>query len=918
MTTLKRWAFWALLLLFSRATAVAQAGTLDPSFGEGGIYRLPRQTGVARYVDDILSWRQNDGKIVVMAISSSDYSSQVTQRRLNTDGLPDTAFADGVVALSPFSLYAALQRPDGSYGVIYLQSVPGGLDRTMLKWFEPDGTPAADSPVEIPIYFWSGRSIVYGTDGLLYVHGMDELHNKFGIFRLFEDGSPDQSWGNGGFVPIPDEVNWGEQGNLYLDGDNRLVFATESYEKDTVAMVRFWGNHGALDTSFSDDGIALVKGGWTPGQSWGRLLTQPDGKNIFSKLDMAAPTPQVTLFRLNEAGSIDLTFGQNGWVHTPIPTISSATAYYDNAIQAVRTTSGGLQFWIPLVDEVDQETDMLGLACFNDGSLNINFGDAGLKIIDLEQYDQPEVLLPGADDGVFIIATSTKSGTPPLMNTPSGYASVTDIFEDGMLNAGYGVDGVAKIFFPKASETYLSGFLQLPDGCIMMTGNYDDGLQQSYEITRRMADGTTDVTYGENGYVRQEVFDDNAPNVDVCIWEDGSVAFLSRMTNYTTRLLKFNAAGAPDEVFAPGGQLILDERFDRIESATAGRLVLYSRSEGMVTLKRLLFDGTPDLNFGVGGTTQVATSSVFNLTDIKITENGSIALLGYEGDVFNRVTVVYRRTATGQPDASFGVNGKLTENFSGYERPEVMLVLPDGGSLIAGNIDFQPIGYRDSLFLARLLPDGSRDISFGHLGVIVTSPLEINIPVALLVQPDGKIVLEQISSEVGGLAPRVILQTFLSDGSPDLAFGGDEGVSLPLVAYQEWPRMFWTPDDKILISGFEFPAPDLQPVLARVIPDYLSDTKMPVADTWDFAVFPNPCPSNQPFLQLKMQLDAPCHAAVDLIAADGKLVKSWPLRYYDQGEQLVQLPLGQSLPAGTYQCVWRAEGRVCSVILEIQ
>src|SRR5690242_8186360 len=67
--------------------------------------------------------------------------------------------------------------------------------------------------------------------------------------------------------------------------------------------------------------------------------------------------------------------------------------------------------------------------------------------------------------------------------------------------------------------------------------------------------------------------------------------------------------------------------------------------------------------------------------------------------------------AAGDRDPSFGGTGKVVSALKGYARPRAVLVQPDGRIVVAGTGgDF----VRDGFTLVRYLSDGSLDPSFGN------------------------------------------------------------------------------------------------------------------------------------------------------------------------------------------------------------
>lgn len=78
--------------------------------------------------------------------------------------------------------------------------------------------------------------------------------------------------------------------------------------------------------------------------------------------------------------------------------------------------------------------------------------------------------------------------------------------------------------------------------------------------------------------------------------------------------------------------------------------------------------------------------------------------------------------SNGQRDTSFGNNGFILHEslLNSKEEPSGMIIQPDGKILVAGKADVNPslFGTYDNVFVARMMPDGSLDMSFGTNGYV--------------------------------------------------------------------------------------------------------------------------------------------------------------------------------------------------------
>jgi uncharacterized delta-60 repeat protein len=127
--------------------------------------------------------------------------------------------------------------------------------------------------------------------------------------------------------------------------------------------------------------------------------------------------------------------------------------------------------------------------------------------------------------------------------------------------------------------------------------------------------------------------------------------------------------------------------------------------------------------------------------------------------------------APGDLDPSFGTGG-IVELLESNEESHAngIAVQPDGKILVAGN-------EKGNAVLLRLLPGGGLDPDFGAGGKVTTVlPTGFSRAAAVALQPDGKIVVA--GGAKGAATNDFFFARFRSDGSPDISFGGGDGIEL--------------------------------------------------------------------------------------------------------------------------------------------
>ncbi len=151
----------------------------------------------------------------------------------------------------------------------------------------------------------------------------------------------------------------------------------------------------------------------------------------------------------------------------------------------------------------------------------------------------------------------------------------------------------------------------------------------------------------------------------------------------------------------------------------------------------------------------------------------------------------------GDTDPTFGAGlaGVTTRNQpDGQVR--VVVPLADGRVLVGGN--FIEVGGTPQVGIARLNADGSLDTTFGAGQLGVSGAVQGLGVLAIAVQPDGKIVIAGVFSEVNGVT-RGNLARLNADGTLDASFGN--GLSGVTGSNSQVNAIAVQPDGKTLIGG---------------------------------------------------------------------------------------------------------------------
>lgn len=179
--------------------------------------------------------------------------------------------------------------------------------------------------------------------------------------------------------------------------------------------------------------------------------------------------------------------------------------------------------------------------------------------------------------------------------------------------------------------------------------------------------------------------------------------------------------------------------------------------------------GDLDPSFGSGGMVKLLESEEESYAEgIAVQPDGKVVVAGEE----KGNAVVLRLLSNGQPDTGFGTAGIVTLVAPGGNSEfQAVAVQPDGKIVAAGSA--KVAGNIDMLF-ARYNPDGSPDMSFGGGDGIETVPVGSAEDQAndVAIGPDGRIVASG-TSELPESDNGVGVVVLEPNGTPDAGFGGD-------------------------------------------------------------------------------------------------------------------------------------------------
>jgi len=371
----------------------------------------------------------------------------------------------------------------------------------------------------------------------------------------------------------------------------------------------------------------------------------------------------------------------------------------------------------------------------------------------------------------------------------------------GTLDLSFGDSGFVKTRTAALGSEEAHSLQIQNDGKIISAGTvYHYGYIADFLLTRYKIDGRLDSAFGVDGKVISD-FGDYEDGASVAIQPDGKIV----IAGYTGENLpsdfliaRYRNNGEADSSFGNNGTTIVD--FQNIDRATAiaiqadGKIVVAGcsydnifQANGDIAVVRLDANGEPDSTFGENGKILRASETAQEDCSLAIQKDGKIITAGNSRGDF----ILLRFETNGKIDSSFGTDGEAITDFGDNDWIE-SIALQDDGKIVATGIS----GYQNAV-LARYLQTGLLDSAFKN-GKILTSGYG-SVGSSVAIQQDGKII-------VGGYLwvdnYDCYMLRFDQDGTADSSFGAAGKVFSDFGHYDLFYSVAIQNDAKIVAAGY--------------------------------------------------------------------------------------------------------------------
>lgn len=438
-------------LVFMLLIDAGQAATqLDTTFGENGL--LVKDFGNGD--DEIFALApQTDGNIVVAGYFNNGAVKNLVVARYLPTGQLDTEFNDdGIFTHSMGSGDTAARnlviQSDGMI-VVAGSAVDGGDHNIAVIRLTKDGfldnTFAANGQLLVPIS--DGEVTAYEVkttaEGAIFVAGTvtkDAPGGTYGIvLKLTAAGQPDEGFGNLG-VSLVQFAYDAEIRAAVLQADGKLLTAGSFAPDGTsrAGLLRL-NEDGTIDESFGEQGQLLLSLSGS-GSTINDITLDSSGRMLVAGDVNNGSNLEIFVGRLNTDGSLDSTFADSGIFRSTLTTEivgKAITLQANGAIWVVGyvATATGKDVYLLTLEETTSSTPGTISATFN----NATFADSDEIGNALAVMPDGSILVAGSTgiSGNFNFLLMRFLGEQALLNALSGGIAGTTGGEAGVTTAGY-------------------------------------------------------------------------------------------------------------------------------------------------------------------------------------------------------------------------------------------------------------------------------------------------------------------------------------------------------------------------------------------------------------------------------------------------------------------------------------------------
>jgi len=326
------------------------SGNVDSSFGSGGYVSFDIPGSTYKYKTSLAL----QGDKIIQSGECYSGSSQFCLVRYKADGSLDTSFNPSFgyriydLPTSSFDYARALAIQTNGY-ILQGGFCTGGANFFCLTRYQTDGSTdfsfnspnGYQRPNIIPTNIDYANTLVLQSDGKILQGGYCKYTGsteprKFCVMRYNSDGSIDSGFGSGGYVLYHIPVSKYDVANsLILQSDGKIIQGGTCTISGTnqFCIVRYNAD-GSVDATFGTSGYEIFDIPDSSDDQASAIALQTNGKILQGGTCKISGINQFCIVRYNVNGSVDSTFGTNGYFIYQVPGTTSNTLGRSIVIQS--------------------------------------------------------------------------------------------------------------------------------------------------------------------------------------------------------------------------------------------------------------------------------------------------------------------------------------------------------------------------------------------------------------------------------------------------------------------------------------------------------------------------------------------------------------------------------------------------------
>ncbi len=601
------------------------------------------------------------------------------------------------------------------------------------------------------------NAVIQQQDGKLLIAGSsnNSRDNNIILIRYGMDGEYDLTFGKSGVVTT--ELKQNESASSLVQQFNgKIVVAATSrafnaphYDKNNDLLMLRYNLDGTLDKSFGLSGIVEKL----------NLENETDVYSVIQQFDgKLVVVGGSRIFRLNNDGSLDIRFAEQGQIVLPQQKLSAVIQQSDKKL--VVHGKGYVSRYLP-AGEIDMSFGVNGVFTYDDSSNGDGFSRAHSIVQQL--------------DGKLLIL---------------GEQALLGLTVDGNLDIEFGIDGKVSL----ADENIVGEYHALTrqaDGKILITGHQSGPGDlrvptNDLAIVRLLSNGNLDETFGEQGIVKSDIYGNEDSANAIILQTDDKIIVAGKsysgycygphnvnLCDFDSLIVRYDSSGVLDDSFGQQGVVTDDKIVDSrdfvtdVIKQTNGKLIatgssvyrksLHNQGIAVGIMTRFEPDGSLDTSFNDNVSDNALTGRCDTPLSVIEQTDGKIVIAGTDEEGLVNIAVC-RFNSDGTADITFGSNGVVENSYNSFGNVLDIVQQSNGALVIATHNE-----------LLRLNQDGSRDLNFGTNGF---AEFENNSQIfSVHSQPDDKLIVAgRVGSYNNSTHGNLLIKRFNSDGSLDGSF----------------------------------------------------------------------------------------------------------------------------------------------------